>query len=48
MPRTQVWAYGPSDEGDEAFHAPGHTIVSRSGEAVRVTWSNQLVDGQGN
>ncbi|GAB2482439.1 multicopper oxidase domain-containing protein [Luteococcus sediminum] len=48
MPRTQVWAYGPSDEGDEAFHAPGHTIVSRSGEAVRITWTNQLVDARGN
>lgn len=47
MPQTTVWAYGPTGEDAEAFHAPGLTIMATSGTAVQVKWTNELVDDEG-
>ena len=45
-PRTTVWGYGaPSVSG--TFHAPALTIEAAYNRPVRVTWANQLVDGNG-
>ena len=48
MPRTDVWAYGPTGAPDSAFHAPGLTIVARPGSPVQVKWTNELMDAYGN
>ncbi|WP_083457276.1 multicopper oxidase family protein [Sandaracinus amylolyticus] len=46
LPTTTVWGYGR--EGDpSSFHSPSRTIEARSGEPVRVTWINALVDDDG-
>jgi len=46
FPSTTVWGYGSADH-PRTLHTPGFTIEARSGRAVRVTWVNGLVDGQG-
>lgn len=41
-----VFGYGAAFSSG-AFHAPGFTIEARYDRPVRVTWINQLVDGNG-
>ncbi|MGO4956510.1 multicopper oxidase family protein [Luteococcus sp. Sow4_B9] len=48
MPQTTVWGYGPSYDDGRGFHAPGLTILARAGGAVRIKWTNDLVDANGN
>jgi spore coat protein A, manganese oxidase len=43
---TTVWGYGPIDYPG-AFNAPSLTIEAQVGRAVRVQWTNALVDAQG-
>ncbi|WP_030110594.1 multicopper oxidase family protein [Kutzneria albida] len=46
LPSTLVWGYGSTFDAT-TFHSPGFTIEARAGRPVRVTWVNQLVDGDG-
>ncbi|WP_055589132.1 multicopper oxidase family protein [Streptacidiphilus griseoplanus] len=46
LPATTVWGYG-SVHHPESFHYPAFTINASVGQAVRVTWVNQLVDKAG-
>ena len=53
LPATTVFGYGrdsdplPGDGRASSFHTPAFTIEARSGEVVRVTWVNRLVDEEG-
>lgn len=46
MPPTTVWAYGPRDDASLS-QSPARTIEVRTGETVRITWINDLVDASG-
>ncbi|ASW54520.1 multicopper oxidase family protein [Plantactinospora sp. KBS50] len=46
LPGTTVWAYGSAPHPG-TFGWPAPTIEARVGQPVRVTWINQLVDGDG-
>lgn len=46
MPRTTVWGYG-SYRSAATYNAPSFTIEATHGVPVRVTWCNELVDGNG-
>jgi spore coat protein A len=45
-PTTNVFAYG-STSSSATFHYPSLTIEATTNRPVRVTWANQLVDGNG-
>ncbi|MFE9651343.1 hypothetical protein ACFYO0_46190 [Streptomyces sp. NPDC006365] len=46
LPSTTVWGYG-SLADNNTFNYPSFTIEARVSQPVRVTWVNDLVDGQG-
>jgi len=46
MPRTTLFGYGSAADGS-TFRWPSRTIEARANRPVRVTYVNQLVDGQG-
>ncbi len=53
MPMTTLWAYGrdgdplPAPGVVSTFQYPSATVEARTGHPVRVTWINDLVDGEG-
>jgi len=51
LPKTTVWGYGPAAaESPDALmvhNAPSLTIEATAGRPVRITWINDLVDGNG-
>ncbi|MDO5634715.1 MAG: multicopper oxidase domain-containing protein [Micrococcus sp.] len=50
LPATEVWAYGSvgsRGRGHGEFHTPGLTVHARSGEPVRIRWSNELTAADG-
>lgn len=48
LPPTTVWGFGPAaDRGTARFHAPSLTIEVDHTRPVRVRWSNELVDSDG-
>jgi spore coat protein A len=47
QPATTVWSYG-SVAGGGTFNYPAFTIEATVNRAVRVKWTNELVDGSGN
>ncbi|MER7165069.1 multicopper oxidase domain-containing protein, partial [Micromonospora sp. NPDC000207] len=46
LPTTQVWGFG-SAAHPGTFHYPARTVEARVDRPVRVTWLNELVDGDG-
>jgi spore coat protein A len=50
LPATTVWGYGPvvAMDGPAIFNAPSLTIEAKHNTPVRIRWTNQLTDGQGN
>jgi FtsP/CotA-like multicopper oxidase with cupredoxin domain len=50
MPPTTVWGYGPAAarRGAAIFHAPSLTIEAKYDTPVRIRWTNELVDEDGN
>ncbi|MFY1701433.1 multicopper oxidase family protein [Micromonospora sp. WMMA1923] len=46
LPGTRVWGFG-STAHPWTFRYPGNTIEARVDRPVRVTWRNELVDGDG-
>lgn len=46
-PATTVWSYG-SARHPGTFNYPAFTIETKSGRPVRIKWSNELVDANGN
>ena len=47
LPATTVWGYGSLTDG-RTFSYPAHTIEAQADRRVRVKWSNQHVDHDGN
>lgn len=49
-PLTTVWGYGPvvAQNGPQIFNAPSLTIEAKYNKPVRIKWSNELVDANGN
>jgi FtsP/CotA-like multicopper oxidase with cupredoxin domain len=52
LPPTTVWAYGPAQAkgraGNRITNAPSLTIEATQGRPVRIKWTNELVDANGN
>jgi bilirubin oxidase len=47
LPRTRVWGYGSLKQRN-TFNFPAFTIEAKVDRPVRVTWVNDLTDGNGN
>ncbi len=47
LPKTMLWAYGSSDY-PQTFHSPSYIIEATVNRPVRVKWSNDLKDSNGN
>lgn len=47
MPKTTVWAYGPTGGSDSAFTSPGLSISALQNRPVQIKWTNELVDRNG-
>ena len=47
MPRTTLWAYGPTGGSDSAFTSPGLSIAAQQNRPVQIKWTNELVDRNG-
>ncbi|RKR92291.1 bilirubin oxidase [Micromonospora pisi] len=46
-PKTTIWSYGSPTHGN-TFTYPAYTLEAKVNRPVRVTWSNELVDDNGN